>query len=318
MKNPDRAMERRSGISLWRQIADQIRRDLVQGKLGANGRLPPETALAAHFGVNRHTVRGAIAALVEEGVLRAEQGRGTFVEQRRRLTYPIGVRTRFSEGLRDQARDRRGHLLDHREEAADQRTAEALGLAPAAPVIRMDTVSEADGRPVSRATSWFDADRFGGFAETYRELGSVTLAFQRYGVADYFRSSTLVSARRRRRPRRSAPVAGRDRSGRDRRQCRHRGPADPVRRDAFRRRQGGTVGDGLRGRPICRQCLPMPGRVATRLPRAARPKRQVPPPAKSRQSAGSRPRRRWPRWQAAPTRSGRSSIPAPSSRRKRR
>ncbi|MEQ8296178.1 MAG: phosphonate metabolism transcriptional regulator PhnF [Nitratireductor sp.] len=195
MKNPDRTMERRSGISLWRQIADQIRRDLVQGRLGANGRLPPETALAAHFGVNRHTVRGAIAALVEEGVLRAEQGRGTFVEQRRRLTYPIGARTRFSEGLRDQARDRRGHLLDHREEAADQRTAEALGLAPAAPVIRMDTVSEADGRPVSRATSWFDADRFGGFAETYRELGSVTLAFQRYGVADYFRSSTLVSAR---------------------------------------------------------------------------------------------------------------------------
>ncbi|MEP4103114.1 MAG: GntR family transcriptional regulator, partial [Nitratireductor sp.] len=126
MKNPDRTMERRSGISLWRQIADQIRRDLVQGRLGANGRLPPETALAAHFGVNRHTVRGAIAALVEEGVLRAEQGRGTFVEQRRRLTYPIGARTRFSEGLRDQARDRRGHLLDHCEEAADQRTAEAL------------------------------------------------------------------------------------------------------------------------------------------------------------------------------------------------
>ncbi|PSM19327.1 MULTISPECIES: phosphonate metabolism transcriptional regulator PhnF [Nitratireductor] len=195
MKKTDKTMERRSGISLWRQIADQIRRDIGQNRLGANGRLPPETALAAHFGVNRHTLRSAIAALVEEGVLRAEQGRGTFVERRRRLTYPIGVRTRFSEGLRDQARDRRGHLLDHRLEAADQRTAEALALAPDARVIRMDTVSEADGRPVSRATSWFDADRFAGFAEAYRELGSITLAFQRYGVADYFRASTLVSAR---------------------------------------------------------------------------------------------------------------------------
>lgn len=195
MKKTDKTMERRSGISLWRQIADQIRRDIGQNRLGANGRLPPETALAAHFDVNRHTLRSAIAALVEEGVLRAEQGRGTFVERRRRLTYPIGVRTRFSEGLRDQARDRRGHLLDHRLEAADQRTAEALALAPDARVIRMDTVSEADGRPVSRATSWFDADRFAGFAEAYRELGSITLAFQRYGVADYFRASTLVSAR---------------------------------------------------------------------------------------------------------------------------
>ena len=43
------------------------------------------------FGVNRHTVREAIASLVHEGVLRSEQGRGTFVEQRRRFAYPIGA-----------------------------------------------------------------------------------------------------------------------------------------------------------------------------------------------------------------------------------
>ena len=37
-------------------------------------------ALAERYGVNRHTVRSAISALVQEGVLRAEQGRGTFVD----------------------------------------------------------------------------------------------------------------------------------------------------------------------------------------------------------------------------------------------
>ena len=92
-------MERRSGVALWRQIADQIRLAIGSGEF-ARRRLPPELALAARFGVNRHTVRGAIAALVQEGVLRAEQGRGTFVEQRKRFAYPIGARTRFSEGLR--------------------------------------------------------------------------------------------------------------------------------------------------------------------------------------------------------------------------
>src|SRR5689334_9615454 len=104
-------VERRSGISLWRQIADQIRQAISTGEFA--DRLPPEMTLATRFGVNRHTVRGAISALVQEGVLRAEQGRGTFVERKQKLAYPIGVRTRFSEGLEGQIKDRRGILLDH-------------------------------------------------------------------------------------------------------------------------------------------------------------------------------------------------------------
>ena len=83
------------------------------------------------------------------------------------FAYPIGARTRFSEGLEGQARDRRGILLRHAVEAAEQRTAEALGLAAGATVLRLETLSEADGRPVSRATSFFDATRFDGIEKAY-------------------------------------------------------------------------------------------------------------------------------------------------------
>ena len=192
---PATSMDRRTGVALWRQIADRIRQGIAAGDFGEGGRLPPEMALAERFGVNRHTVRGAIAALVQEGVLRAEQGRGTFVVRRKRLSYPIARRTRFSEGLRDQAQERRGHLLGQAAEEADARVAAALGLEPGAAVLRVETMSEADGRPVSRATSWFDATRFAGIAEVIAETGSVTLAYRRYGVEDYFRQSTTVSAR---------------------------------------------------------------------------------------------------------------------------
>ena len=186
-------MERRSGIALWRQIADQIRLAIGSGEFAT--KLPPEMALAARFGVNRHTVRGAIAALVQEGVLRAEQGRGTFIERKQRLAYPIGARTRFSEGLQGQTRDRRGILLSHAIEAADERTAEALGIAPGADVVRLETLSEADGRPVSRATSFFDALRFAGIEKAYADSGSITIALKTFGIPDYFRRSTLISAR---------------------------------------------------------------------------------------------------------------------------
>lgn len=189
------AMERRSGVALWRQIADRIRHDIATGAIGEDGRLAPELALAERFGVNRHTVRSAIAALVQEGVLRAEQGRGTFIEARKRLSYPISARTRFSTGLRGQIRDRHSELLAHAVEPADARVAAALQLDEGADIIRLETLSEADGRPVSRATGWFDAARFPGFADAYDRTRSITLSFQRYGVDDYFRDSTLVTAR---------------------------------------------------------------------------------------------------------------------------
>lgn len=188
-------IERRSGVALWRQIADQIRHGIATGLGGESGRLPTEMALAERFGVNRHTVRTAIRALVQEGVLRTEQGRGTFVERKERLAYPIGPRTRFSEGLEGQARERRGNLLDHAYEAAPPAVADALGLAPDALVLRLETVAEADGRTVSRATSYFDGQRFAGFERHFARTGSITMAYRRFNVWDYFRRSTTISAR---------------------------------------------------------------------------------------------------------------------------
>jgi GntR family phosphonate transport system transcriptional regulator len=189
------AVERRSGVALWRQIADQIRMGIASGALGADGRLPPEMALAERFGVNRHTLRAAISALVQEGVLRAEQGRGTFVQPRRRIAYPIAARTRFSTGLRGQAERHGSRLLAHALEPADAAIASQLALESGATVARLETVSEADGWPVSRATSFFDAVRFSDFAEAYADTLSITAALARFGVDDYMRRSTIVSAR---------------------------------------------------------------------------------------------------------------------------
>ncbi len=195
MQMAEAIIERRSGVALWRQIADRMRREISQGTLGSEGRMPPEMALAECFGVNRHTVRTAIAALVQEGVLRAEQGRGTFVEGRKRLAYPIRNRTRFSEGLAGQSRGLAADLLDHAVEAAPIDVARALKLAPGSPVIRLETRSHADGRPVSRARSWFDAHRFSGMAEAFEGTRSITASFRKLGLADYLRQSTTVTAR---------------------------------------------------------------------------------------------------------------------------
>jgi DNA-binding transcriptional MocR family regulator len=56
--------------------AGRIRESILGGEISAGTRLPPERALAERFGVNRVTVRGALARLEAEGLVDVRQGSG--------------------------------------------------------------------------------------------------------------------------------------------------------------------------------------------------------------------------------------------------
>lgn len=183
------------GVALWRRIADAIRLDIIGGKLASGDRLPTEAILAQRFSANRHTVRRALAVLAEEGVVGAEQGRGTFVRSARRLSYPIGKRTRFTEGLAGQAKRISSQTLASRLENASAVVARALGLKVGTKVIRNDSLSLADGVPLSRATTWLPYRRFPDFVDRIGQLHRMTAVFSSYGITDYARASTRISAR---------------------------------------------------------------------------------------------------------------------------
>ncbi|MBA3038325.1 MAG: phosphonate metabolism transcriptional regulator PhnF [Alphaproteobacteria bacterium] len=189
-----KSMERQKGVALWRQIADRIRASIAQGDFDQTGMVPPETQLAEQFGVNRHTVRSALAALGQEGIVRAVQGRGTMIDRKDKFTFPIARRTRFTEGIGDQAKGLEGLLLSSAVEAAGSAVAKWLALEPQARVVRLEVLRKADGRALSRSTSWFPADRFEQIDEAFRRTGSVTRALREYGVDDYLRAVTEVSA----------------------------------------------------------------------------------------------------------------------------
>jgi DNA-binding transcriptional MocR family regulator len=65
------AQEAPSGITLWRRIADELAQDIAGGDYASGERLPGENDMARHFGVNRHTVRRALAELSERGLVSA-------------------------------------------------------------------------------------------------------------------------------------------------------------------------------------------------------------------------------------------------------
>ncbi len=75
------ALDRSAGrrYPLTRQLADALRRRVQAGALRLGERLPPVRALAEGLDVTPETVANAYRVLTEEGYLRGEVGRGTFV-----------------------------------------------------------------------------------------------------------------------------------------------------------------------------------------------------------------------------------------------
>ena len=187
-------LERKSGVALWRQIEQVLTGKIQSGVLEAGDRLPIEARLAQRFGVNRHTVRRAVASLVEHGLVKVEQGRGSFVTEHV-LDYFIGRRTRFSDLVHKQNRHPGGTLLFARKIEADPVVAEALGLAPGAEVHLLETLGELDGRPLSVAAHYFPANRFPDLEQVHRREGSITKTLTHYGCGDYQRRVTKVTAR---------------------------------------------------------------------------------------------------------------------------
>jgi GntR family phosphonate transport system transcriptional regulator len=183
----------RSGAVAWRPIADTLSAEIRDGRF-SDGRLPAEGELAARFKVNRHTLRQAVQSLQDEGLLRVERGRGTFV-QCSLLAYPISRRTRFSDNLRRQGLAPEQHLLAADVEAADARIAAELQLAPGGEVVRIEALSEANGQPLSIMTAWYPAGRFGALPERLRAGVSTTQVLRELGVADYVRAESRVSSR---------------------------------------------------------------------------------------------------------------------------
>jgi GntR family phosphonate transport system transcriptional regulator len=187
-------LERGGGVAVWRQIAHRIERDVRASGLGAGARLPTEAELAARFTVNRHTVRRAIADLAARGLVRVEQGRGTFLQDLV-IDYPLRRRTSFSANLLAQDRAPSHAMLSVVEVAAEPEVARALGLRRGARVVQSTSSGFADAIPVSYGRSWFPAGRFPGFADRLGRNPSISAALAGYGIADYRRALTRVLAR---------------------------------------------------------------------------------------------------------------------------
>ncbi|MFN4098831.1 MAG: phosphonate metabolism transcriptional regulator PhnF [Pararhodobacter sp.] len=178
--------------SLWRQIADTLTAELATARPG--DRLPSEADLARRFGVNRHTVRRALASLAESGQVHARRGAGVFVTATP-TEYPLTRRMRFGEALSATGRVPGRQVLSAQTLAATEAEAQALALNPGALTLRVEGLTLSDGLIIGHFRSAFPAARLPGMAALLAQGRGVTDALAACGIPDHTRAWTRINAR---------------------------------------------------------------------------------------------------------------------------
>ncbi|MEM8631462.1 MAG: phosphonate metabolism transcriptional regulator PhnF [Pseudomonadota bacterium] len=180
--------------AIWTSIRDTIASEIGSGHVLPGKKLPTEAELSARFGVNRHTVRRALADLAEQGLVESRRGAGVFVA-RSPVAYPIGRRVRFHQNLRAAGQSPMRTTLYAAARPATERESDALRLAPGSDVIVWKGQNLADGLPIALFRSVFPAERFPDILSVLQETSSVTAGFRAAGIDDYTRATTEINAK---------------------------------------------------------------------------------------------------------------------------
>ncbi|SDM69895.1 GntR family transcriptional regulator [Actinacidiphila guanduensis] len=133
---------------LWLQAKAALRDRIAGGEVAAGARLPPERELCRLLGISRVTLRRALAALVEDGVLHPAQGRGWYVGEPGRQEWPNTLES-FTETARRLGLSATSKVLRRETGPAGFDEAEAFRIAPGTPLYRLDRVRMLDGVPIA-------------------------------------------------------------------------------------------------------------------------------------------------------------------------
>lgn len=190
MSSPERsahALDRSSHLPLWVQLAAELRRRAACGDF--DDQVDTEEQLTETYMVSRHTVRQALHALEEGGLLERRQGKGTYLRGPR-FDQPL-------HGLYSLATTITGHgAREHSRVLALRRSrarakAGALGLAPQAPLVYIERLRIAGDEPLALDRSWLPEELSAPLLDADLSSGSL------YGALESLCSVRVTGGRER-------------------------------------------------------------------------------------------------------------------------
>ncbi|GAA4983461.1 GntR family transcriptional regulator [Yinghuangia aomiensis] len=148
-----------------RQIADELREQIVSGDLEPGQPLPSESSLVATYGTSPTTARQAVRLLKEEGLVVSERGRGVFVKKQPPTihmgSHRFSRKTRaegkaaFEAEIEAQGRRWGQEILELADVPAPKWVAEWFGIEPGTEVFVRRRRNWVDDEPTQIADSYY-------------------------------------------------------------------------------------------------------------------------------------------------------------------
>lgn len=134
-------------IPIHTKIHDSLKVDIEKNRWKVGEKLPSERELAVSFGVTRATLRQAIRALSDEGILEQRIGSGTYVVGQRVRERMRGTIS-FTEIITAQGRHPSSRIVSYSKVLANDVEREKLKLSTGTQIIKMERIRYADDQPI--------------------------------------------------------------------------------------------------------------------------------------------------------------------------
>jgi GntR family transcriptional regulator len=178
---PDK-INRASKLPLHQQLYNLLRAKIRSGEWEEGQMIPAEPELITHYGVSRIVVRQVLNRLVSEGLIYRQQGRGSFVSERR-LEEGLSRIISFTEDMQQRKLTPKTYILFNGLVPAPDDIAERLDIAPGEELARLERLRLANNEPMSIEESYLVHRYFPGvLEEDYSSVPLRQTLYQKYGV----------------------------------------------------------------------------------------------------------------------------------------
>ena len=175
-------LDKTTAIPIYHQLKEWLRAEIASGTWQPGDLIPSERELSEQFGISRMTVRQALNELREEGILRREQGRGTYVAEpkiEQRLTRLTG----FTEDMKRRALRSGARVLQQMWVDAPAAAAKALRITPGKQIVLLQRLRMAEGEPMAIESSYLHFSSMAGLLEENFENQSLYHCLsEKYGI----------------------------------------------------------------------------------------------------------------------------------------
>ncbi len=135
-------------MPLYHQVKEDLYLKIQQSELKPGEKMPTEKELMDKYDVSRITIRNAILALVNQGLLERQRGVGTFVSKPKAVRFFPGV-TSFTEDMKRRGMKSGRKLLSFEEISASPSLAKKMELDEGESVVQIERLMFADDKPIA-------------------------------------------------------------------------------------------------------------------------------------------------------------------------